>query len=129
MLAIVALHVLPPLVFALLHGAMLCGLRGILRFFALCVAIGGLIENFGVLTGFPYGQYYFTDVMGPKIFVVPVFLGLSYVGMGYLSWTLAGVVLGDLRKPLTGSRVVTLPLLAAVVMVAWTCAWIPSGLR
>jgi putative membrane protein len=84
MLAIVALHVLPPLVFAFLHGAMLYGLRGILTFFALPVTIGGLIETFGVLTGFPFGQYYFTDVMGPKIFVVPIFLGLAYVGMGYL---------------------------------------------
>jgi uncharacterized membrane protein len=119
MLAIVALHVLPPLVFAFLHGAMRYGLRGILTFFALCVAIGGLIENFGALTGFPFGHYYFTDVMGPKIFVVPIFLGLAYVGMGYLSWTLASVILGGLPNPLTGSRVVTLPLLAALVMVAW----------
>lgn len=119
MLAIVALHVLPPLVFAFLHGAMLYGLRGILTFFALCVAIGGLIENFGVLIGFPFGHYYFTDVMGPKIFVVPIFLGLAYVGMGYLCWTLAGVILDGLPNSLTGSRVVTLPLLAALVMVAW----------
>jgi uncharacterized membrane protein len=119
MLAIVALHVLPPLVFAFLHGAMLYGLRGILTFFALCVAIGGLIETCGVLTGFPFGHYYFTDVMGPKIFVVPIFLGLAYVGMGYLSWTLARVILGGLPNPLTGSRVVTLPLLAALFMVAW----------
>jgi uncharacterized membrane protein len=119
MLAMVALHVLPPLVFAFLHGAMLYGLRGILAFFALCVAIGGLIETFGVLTGFPFGHYYFTDVMGPKIFVVPIFLGLAYVGMGYLSWTLASAILGGLPNPLTGSRVVTLPLLAALVMVAW----------
>jgi uncharacterized membrane protein len=98
---------------------MLYGLRGILTFFSLCIVIGGLIESCAVLTGFPFGHYYFTDVMGPKIFVVPVFLGLAYVGMGYLSWTLAGVVLGDLPKPLTGSRMVTLPLLAALVMVAW----------
>jgi len=119
MLAIVALHVLPPLVFAFFHGAMLYGLRGILTFFALCVAIGGLIENFGVLTGFPYGQYYFTDVMGPKIFVVPIFLGLAYVGMGYLSWTLASVILGRLPNPVAGSRLVTLPLVAALVMVSW----------
>ncbi len=105
MLAIVALHVLPPLLFAFLHGAMLYGLRGILTFFALCVAIGGLIETFGVLTGFPFGHYYFTDVMGPKIFVVPIFLGLAYVGMGYLSWTLASVILGALPNSLTGSRV------------------------
>ena len=119
MLAIVALHVVPPLVFALIHGAIFYGLRGILAFFALCFVVGTIVENFGVLTGFPFGHYYFTDVMGPKIFQVPIFLGLAYLGMGYLSWTLGRVILGGSQRPLGGSRVVTLPLIAALIMVAW----------
>jgi putative membrane protein len=57
--------------------------------------------------------------MGPKVFAVPIQLGLAYLGMAYLSWTLARVILGNLRSPVTGSRVVTLPLIAAFVMVAW----------
>lgn len=119
MLAIVALHVLPPLLFALVHGVIFCGLRGILTFFALCFVVGSIVENIGVLTGFPFGHYYFTEVMGPKLFLVPIFLGLAYLGMGYLSWTLARVILGGVDNALTGSRVVTLPLIAAFVMVAW----------
>jgi uncharacterized membrane protein len=119
MLVIVALHVLPPLVFAWIHGAMRYGWRGILAFFAICVMVGNFVENIGVLTGFPFGRYYFTDVMGPKIFLVPVFLGMAYLGMGYLSWTLARVILGDADRALVGSRVVTVPLLAAAIMTAW----------
>jgi uncharacterized membrane protein len=119
MLAIVALHVLPPLVFALIHGAMVYGVRGIVTFFALCFVVGTIVENFGVLTGFPFGHYYFTEVMGPKIFHVPIFLGLAYVGMGYLSWILGRVILGGSQSALGGSRVVTLPLIAAFLMVAW----------
>jgi uncharacterized membrane protein len=116
---VVALHVLPPIVFALIHGAMFCRWRGILNFFALCLVVGNIFENVGVRTGFPFGHYYFTDVMGPKLFVVPIQLGLAYLGMAYLSWTLARLILGGMRNPLEGSRVVTLPLVAAFIMVAW----------
>jgi putative membrane protein len=81
--------------------------------------VGNILENVGVRTGFPFGSYYFTDLMGPKLFVVPIQLGLAYLGMAYLSWTLGRVILGNMRSPVTGSRVVTLPLIAAFVMVAW----------
>jgi uncharacterized membrane protein len=123
--AIVALHVLPPLAFALLHGAVLYRLRGILVFVVLCLVVGNVFENLGVLTGFPFGHYHFTAVMGPKLFEVPILLGLAYVGMGYLSWTLAGVILGDPSERLTGSRVFTHPLAAAFIMVAWDLSMDP----
>jgi uncharacterized membrane protein len=119
MLAIVALHVLPPLLFAWLHGAMRYGVRDIFVFFAIGVVVGNIVENIGLRSGFPFGHYYFTGVMGPKLFQVPIFLGLAYLGMGYLSWTTARVILGDARAAMVGSRVVALPLVAAFLMVAW----------
>jgi uncharacterized membrane protein len=102
--AIVALHVLPPLFFAAIHGAMVYRPRGILTFILLSLASGNLFENLSVFTGFPFGRYHFTGVMGPKIFAVPILLGLAYVGMGYISWILARVILGDAGQLLTGSR-------------------------
>jgi uncharacterized membrane protein len=117
--AVVGLHVLPPIVFAVVHGAIFYRLRGILIFVVICLAVGNVFENLGVRTGFPFGSYYFTDLMGPKLFAVPIQLGLAYLGMAYLSWTLACVILGNMRVPLAGLRVVTLPLVAAFIMVAW----------
>jgi uncharacterized membrane protein len=93
--------------------------RGILIFFAICLVVGNIFENVGVRTGFPFGHYYFTDRMGPKLSVVPIQLGLAYLGMAYLSWTLARLILGGMRSPIAGPRVVTLPLVAAFIMVAW----------
>lgn len=119
MLVVVALHVFPPAIFALIHGAKSYGWGGILRFVVISLVIGNIFENLGVLTGFPFGHYYFTDVMGPKLWNVPILLGLAYVGMAYLSWTLARVILGDMQIPVAGSRVVTLPLVAGFLMVAW----------
>jgi uncharacterized membrane protein len=119
MAALAAAHVLLPLLFALIHGAQVYRIRGILIFTALCLVVGNLLENLSILTGFPFGHYHFTEVMGPKLFYVPLLLGLAYVGMGYLSWTLALLILGDVQEPLTRSRVVTRPLVAAFLMVAW----------
>jgi putative membrane protein len=119
MMAVVALHVLPLLVFALIHGAMSYRLHGIMVFFGICLVIGTVFENLGIATGFPFGRYYFTEVMGPKLFQVPILLTLAYIGMGYLSWTLGRVILGNLRSPLLGAHIVTLPVVAAFIMVAW----------
>jgi len=125
--AVVALHVLPPIVFALIHGAMFYRTRVIVIFFAICLVVANIFENLGVRTGFPYGHYYFTDLMGPKLFAVPIQLGLAYLGMAYLSWALARLILGDVRTTLAGSRVVTLPLVAAFIMVAWDFPRTQSG--
>ncbi|HUB78384.1 MAG TPA: carotenoid biosynthesis protein [Bryobacteraceae bacterium] len=121
----VALHVMLPLAFAVIHGSAVYGPRGILRFILLTLLIGNLMEDLGVLTGFPYGHYHFTAVMGPKIFTVPILLGLAYTGMGYLAWTLACLILGDRGEPLAGSRLFTRPAIAALVMVAWDFAQDP----
>jgi uncharacterized membrane protein len=119
MLAIVTLHVVPPLLFALLHGRLLWRWRGIAVFFAICSIVSGSVEKIGITTGFPFGHYFFTDAMGPKISGVPVLLGLAYLGMGYLSWVLASLILGWEQRDLTGWRVVGLPAFAALVMTSW----------
>src|SRR5258708_11305255 len=126
MIGVVVLHVVPPAIFTLIHGARLYGWRGILIFVTICLSVGNLFENLGVHTGFPYGHYYFTDLMGPKLSGVPVLLGLAYVGMAYLSWTLASVIASGPQFPrLTRWRVLTLPLSAAILMVAWDLAQDP----
>jgi len=119
MVAVIALHVLPPLLFALLHGARIYRLRGALAFIAFFLVIGNILENVSVVTGLPFGHYYFTELMGPKIFQVPIFLGLAYVGMAYLSWVLACVILVSMQSRLSGYRVVLVPALASLIMTSW----------
>jgi len=119
MLLIVALHVLLPLVFVLIHGSVVYRFRGTLIFMLLWLAIGNLTENLSILTGFPFGHYTFTDAMGPKLFHVPILLGLAYIGMGYISWIVGSVILDPPGAPACGSRIWTRPLFAAFLMVAW----------
>jgi uncharacterized membrane protein len=118
-LLIVFLHVVPPAVFAAIHGSILYRARGMLVFTAFCVGAGGLCESLSLRTGFPFGHYYFTNVMGPKLLHLPVLLVLAYVGIGYCSWVLSLLILRYRSQPLTSRRVVILPLLASFVMLAW----------
>lgn len=124
-LTIVVLHVLPPAVFALLHGILTYRLRGTLIFMGLCLGAGSFFESVSLRTGFPFGHYYFTDVMGPKLFQVPVLLVLAYVGMGYVSWILGLIILGYTDTRISASRVVTLPLITTFIMVAWDLSMEP----
>ena len=119
-----AAQAVPAALFALIHGARAYRLRGILSFVAISLVVGYLAEALGVHTGFPFGHYSFTDGMGPKLFEVPILMGPAYVGMGYISWTVARVIAapGNQKNELDSPRMITLPLAASFVMVAWDIA-------
>jgi uncharacterized membrane protein len=125
MSAVVVLHVLPPFLFALIHGAKVYGARGIAVFVGICVVVGNFFETLSIRTGFPFGHYYFTGVMGPKVLAVPVLLGFAYVGMGYVSWILANVIVNGGQSSMEGSRMLVLPLVASFAMVSWDLALDP----
>ena len=120
--AIVALDVSGALAFALVDGARVYGARGILVFAGICVVVGNVVENLGVVTGFPFGHYYFVNLMGPKLWHVPVLLGLAYIGMAYVSWRVAGAIVGPAGW---GARGLEAPLVASAVMTSWDLAQDP----
>lgn len=123
---IVILHVIPPAVFPLVHGSILYRIKGISIFAAFCLGFGALAEVISLHTGFPFGDYYFTAAMGPKVLHVPVLLVLAYLGIGYVSWVLALLILGYLDQPMTGVRIFALPLLASFIMLAWDLSMDPD---
>jgi uncharacterized membrane protein len=110
--------VVPPALFAVAHGQMLYGRRGISVFAVLCLGFGTAAESLSLRTGFPFGNYYFTDVMGPKILQVPVLLALAYLGIGYVAWVLAVII--------SGKRAIAAPFVATGIMVAWDLAMDPA---
>jgi uncharacterized membrane protein len=61
----------------------------------------------------------------PKLLHVPILLGLAYIGMAYVSWTLSRLILGTTNPRPDGLYLLTLPLLAAVIMTAWDFAQDP----
>jgi putative membrane protein len=122
---IVALDVLSALSFAVVDGIRHYHLRRMLVFAGICVVVGNFTENLSISTGFPFGHYFFVELMGPKLFQVPVLLGLAYVGMSYVSWTVAVAILGQFSASESGLRWVRLPVLASFIMTAWDLAQDP----
>lgn len=118
-LLVVLLHVVPPALFALVHGRILYGLRGIAVFTLTCLGTGALTESLSLRTGFPFGHYVFTDVMGPKVMGLPILLVLAYLGIGYAAWIMALLIMKSDMTRLAGTRLVTVPLLAGFIMLAW----------
>ena len=124
-LLIVVLHVIPPALFAAVHGGRIYRSRGIIVFTILCVAVGAFFEILSLRTGFPFGHYRFTDLMGPAIFGLPIMLALSYVGMGYLSWILGLAILQLHNQGLSGRNIFLLPVVSSFVMTAWDLSMDP----
>jgi putative membrane protein len=122
---IVFTQVVSPAIFALLHGAVLYGVRGIFAFTAICLSVGAVSESLSLRTGFPFGHYYFTGLMGPKVFDLPILLVLAYLGIGYCSWILSVLIFGAQSKPLTGPKLFAIPLLAGFIMTAWDLSMDP----
>lgn len=103
----------------LMLGVMRYGWKNYLVFFLLTFIISNLSENISIMTGFPFGHYYYSDALGPKLFFVPLVIAPAYFAVGYLAWTIAHVMLGQYDKPLKGIRNFLIPLAAAFIMVCW----------
>ncbi len=120
------LAIIIPLAFALLHGSMRYGIGGMAAFLVLCLGVSNLLENIGVMTGFPFGRYHYTDVLGPKLFLVPLLIGPAYFGTGYLSWVMASLLLGTDRRR-DAAAVVLTPVVATFIMVGWDVCLDPQS--
>jgi len=122
-LLIVILHVVPAAAFALVHGWRRYGMRLTLLFAGLCLAVASAFESLSLRTGFPFGHYDFTGVMGPKVLQLPVLLALAYVGVGYVSWIVAESLVGSDGPGLP--RLLVTPVVASCAMTAWDLAMDP----
>src|SRR5438046_4533702 len=105
--------------FALIHGGRRYGWKTIAVFMAVTAIVSNILENSSILTGFPFGHYYYTDSLGPKIALVPFFISLSYISFGYLALVFSTLLVSEVC---TGSALLvslSVPLVASLVIVAW----------
>jgi putative membrane protein len=105
--------------FALVHGARRYGWKSIAVFMVITLIVSNTLENSSILTGFPFGHYYYTDSLGPKIALVPFFISLSYISFGYLAWVFSTILVGEVRRNSTILTTVAVSLVASFVMVDW----------
>ena len=117
--ALISLVALLYSVFAFTHGVLRYGLRTMVVFLVVVVVVGWSYESLSIQTGFPFGDYYYSSGLGAKVGQVPVAIMPSYFAFGYLSWTLASILIGKRDNKLSGSDMWVLPVVASFLMVIW----------
>jgi uncharacterized membrane protein len=86
-----------------------------------------VLESTSITVGFPLGLYHYTSLLGPKLGLIPVFVYVSYIGLGYLAWLISTVLLGEVRRGSTILTTVAVPLVASFVLVVWDLSIDPIG--
>jgi uncharacterized membrane protein len=88
----VRLRVVALTLFAVLHAGSNFGWRlGFLMFFATTL-ITWLFEQVGVATGFVYGAYHYSEMLGPKLGAVPFLIPLAWFMMIYPSYLITSLI-------------------------------------
>ena len=106
-------------VFSFTHGMKRYGLSRMVFFVAMISVVSWGYESLSILTGFPFGNYHYTDVLGLKIGLVPVIIMPAYFAVGYLSWVIAHILLNKKDGALRDTEVFFVPVVAAFIMVLW----------
>jgi len=70
---------LPPVFFAFLYFSYVRGWKSSIFLLFFLWAYCWAAEELSIHTGFPFGNYYYSDALGVKLDVVPVFLGVNYM--------------------------------------------------
>jgi uncharacterized membrane protein len=106
---------------AFAHAVLTYGWRDALALAAICVLITFAMENIGVATGWPFGHYHFEiEPNLPHVGTIPPIVGPLWFGMGYLSWIVAGALLGGTGLRMGRKfRLIAVPIVAAFVMTQW----------
>ena len=120
---VAALVMFAGLLFTIVHGQVALGGRNLIAFMLITVLISFAAETIGVATGVVFGDYHYTDELGPKLLGVPLVIPIAYTAMAYASLTIARAVLGVESG---GGRPLAVALAGAIAMVGWDVAMDPG---
>jgi uncharacterized membrane protein len=105
--------------FVLIHGSKRYGWDNMFVFFGITFLISWSTETASIATGFPFGNYHYTDILGAKIGTVPLTIMPAYFVAGYLAWTMGTVFLGNLGTGIERRNLLLVPFIASFIMVMW----------
>ncbi len=111
--------------FALLHCAAVAGWKQTGVYFALAAVISFLLEEIGVRTGWIYGAYHYSDMLGAKLGHVPILIPLAWFMMIYPAWVVARAILRGLETS-SPAGLIGQAAIAALVMTAWDTVMDPG---
>ena len=107
------------LAFVLIHGSRRYGWDKLFLFSGITLFVSWSAETVALAAGFPFGDYYYTGLLGDRIGAVPMAVLAAYFVAGYLAWTMATVFAGNLGTGLERRDLFLVPVIGSLIMVAW----------
>lgn len=107
------------LAFVLIHGSRRYGWDNLFIFFGITFLVSWSIEAVSIAAGFPFGGYYYTELLGARIGAVPLAVLAAYFVAGYLAWTMGTTFLGNLGTGIERKNLFLVPATASLIMVMW----------
>lgn len=118
---------IPMFIFAWIHGTQHYGLKNMGIWFIITWIVSNAFEGLSIMTGFPFGHYYYAAAMGPRILNVPIFIMIAYFAICYTSWTVSHVVIGHFNKKIEGIYKFIIPITTALLMTMWDLVTDPQA--
>ena len=104
--------------FALLHAGAREGWKRASILLALVFVVSLLFESIGVMTGWVYGHYHYSENLGYRIFgLVPVLIPIAWFMMMYPSFVIADVLTPSHWSP--AKRIIPFATIGGLVMTSW----------
>lgn len=104
--------------FAFLHALQREGWQNALRLLAVVFGVSLLFESVGVATGWIYGPYHYTNLLGPKFLgLVPYLIPVAWFMMSYQSFVITDRLVPAARKH--WARLLGVAAVGGLVMTAW----------
>lgn len=94
------------------------GIKRAILFLIVSSIIGFLAEVLGTSTGFPFGKYYYSDFLGPKVLGVPEVVPLVWFVISYLTFSIGYSAFASTDR-LKRKSLTILALFCAFGAVAW----------
>ena len=113
--------------FMIVHGLRRYSGRILVTFAITIFSVGWTFESLSILSGFPFGSYHYTELMAPFLGHVPVFVMPAYCVMGYICWSMAGILVSCLDSDTDTDTLLRwgAPVVAAALMVVWDLSMDP----
>jgi uncharacterized membrane protein len=108
-------------VVAFASAVILLGRTAALRFAFVGITLGWFAEQMGATQGWFFGRYIYTEVLGAKLFAVPMVIPLMWFTLAYIGYVMSNLIVwhapADARY--THTRAAALSLIAAMIVTAY----------
>jgi putative membrane protein len=124
----VSLNLLICLLFSLFHSVYVIGYKRTWVFFGLSGSISWLYEEIGVATGAIYGPYHYSDMLGLKLWHVPLLIPLAWFMMIYPSFMVVRIITdGEIDRSIEKlKKIFVVAFLASMTMTGWDVVMDPQ---